>query len=70
MIVTQTEIIRAMAYWEKSHIAQNGPLDGVTLPRECSKLADLLGRMWFEREDETQVPDESETANLIAATRC
>lgn len=56
-----------MAHWEHIHIAKRGPLDGVTLPRECSKLADLLGMMWFEKEEEASIPDGSEIAQLISA---
>lgn len=67
MIVTQNSVISAMAHWEQIHIAKHGPLDGVTLPRECSKLADLLGMMWFEKEDSASIPDGCEIAQLISA---
>jgi len=66
MIVTQETVMRAMAHWERIHIAKHGPLDGVTLPRECSRLADLLGMMWFAKEDEASIPDGCEVAQLIA----
>lgn len=67
MIVQQKDLVEAMIYWERAHIEKHGPLDGVNLPKECSKLADLLGLMWFENENEAQIPDGSEVAALVTA---
>lgn len=67
MIVSQDKVTQAMGFWEKRHLDSGGTLDGVSLPKECSKLADLLGVMWFHKEHEATIPDESELARLIEA---
>jgi hypothetical protein len=69
MIVNQSEVVASMQYWERKHVAEHGPLDGVSLPKACSKLADLLGAMWFGQESSAQLKDESEIANLIRASQ-
>ncbi len=58
-----------MRYWEIRHISQFGPLDGVSLPKQCARLADLLGAMWFAREDLAEIPDGCEIASLIAQSK-
>ena len=69
MIVSQEDVLQAMAHYERVHVASHGPLDGVTLPKNCSKLADLLGLMWFHQEAEATVPDDSALAALIIEAR-
>lgn len=65
MIVSEKQVLNAMAYWEAAHIREHGPLDGVTLPRNCARLADLLGAMWFAKDTEAQLPDDSPISRLI-----
>lgn len=67
MIVTEEQIVAAMHRWESDHTQTHGPLDGLTLPKQCSKLAELLGTMWYHRETSAEIPDESDIANLILA---
>ena len=69
MIVSQADVLQAMAHHERVHIELHGPLDGVTLPNNCAKLADLLGLMWFHKEAQATIPDESQLADLIAQSR-
>ena len=66
MIVTELEIIAAMQYWEDEHIRKNGPLDRITLPKECAKLADLLGTMWYVKTDTAQIQDGGESHTLMS----
>lgn len=65
MIVTQEQVVQAMAHHEALHVQAHGPLDGVTLPKNCSKLADLLGSMWFHQDHVAELPDDSPLAALI-----
>lgn len=65
MIASESQIVSAMAHWERIHVAANGPLNGLGLPKECSILADLLGTMWLHKETEADIPDGSEIARLI-----
>lgn len=65
MIVNEAQVICAMQHWERLHIAANGPLDRINLPKECNLLAEILGTMWFQKETQTEVPDDSEIARLI-----
>jgi hypothetical protein len=65
MIVSETQIIQAMQYWEDKHIAEHGPLDKISIPKACSQLADVLGVMWFSHESEVQIKDTSKLAELI-----
>lgn len=47
---------------------QHGLLYGVSIPKESSKLADLLGVMWFQKEEEeASIPVDCELAQLIDA---
>ena len=63
--ISETQIVRAMRFFEARHIAVHGPLDGVNLPRECSKLADVLGVMWYEKTSVAQVDSASEVVQLV-----
>jgi hypothetical protein len=65
MIVTDAQVVAAMAFWENAHIAEHGPLDRVTLPGQCSRLAELLGAMWFARESQAQIAEHSAVAQLL-----
>jgi len=65
MIVTEERLLDAMKAWERRHIEANGPLNGIDLSKECARLADLLGVMWFAKESEAQIPDDSDIAKLI-----
>lgn len=65
MIVTQEQIVAAMQFHEQRHVAANGPLDRIGLPAAVSKLADLLGTMWYAREPQAQVSDTSAIATLL-----
>jgi hypothetical protein len=67
MIVTDVQILAAMNFWSAEHVRAHGPLDGVSLPKKCSRLADLLGAMWYAKETQATIPDTSELAQLIAA---
>lgn len=67
MIVTEAQITKAMIHWENAHKQAGGKLDGISIPKECSKLADLLGVMWFHGEQEAEIPDGSPLAQLILA---
>lgn len=65
IVVSESRVVQAMAYWEREHIARNGPLDRISLPKAVSGLADLLGAMWFEHEVSARLPLDSGVANLI-----
>lgn len=65
MNVTEDQVIEAMKHWERIHIRDNGPLNGITLPKECSALANLLGAMWFHKEAQAEIPNTAEVARLI-----
>jgi hypothetical protein len=65
--ISETQIVRAMRFFEEQHIALNGPLDGVNLPVACSKLADVLGVMWYDKTSVAEVDSDSEVAQLVHA---
>lgn len=65
MIVTEFQVVQAMQFFENKHIAAHGPLDKISLPREMSQLADLLGAMWFAKEQEAEVSDASKIGTLL-----
>lgn len=65
MIVTESQLLQAMQFFEAKHIAEFGPLDKVSLPPPVSKLADLLGAMWYANEKEAALPDAGKTAALL-----
>lgn len=62
LVVTEAQIQQAMRHYEQLA----GPGDGVAICREVSKLADLLGAMWFANEKEASLPAESDVARLLA----
>lgn len=65
IVFSEERVVAAMRYWERKHIEENGPLDRITLPPDVSRLATLLGVMWFEREREALVSCISPIAQLI-----
>lgn len=69
MIVTESQVVAAMHHFEIEHTQVHGPLDGLSLPPKCSRLADLLGTMWFHGETSAQIPDHSDIATLILSAQ-
>lgn len=65
MIVTDKQVASALAYWGQTLGVARGAPDKITLPKECSKLTDLLATMWFNREEHAQVPNTHWLAALI-----
>lgn len=65
LLVSQDRVLRAMQFWEAEHIRRNGPLDHVSLPLAVSKLADLLGVMWYENESQASLLATSSVGILI-----
>ncbi|WP_371436336.1 hypothetical protein [Polaromonas sp.] len=60
-IVTQPQIQSAMKVFE----ALAGPRDGVTICKEVSQLADVLGLMWYEHEDQAVIQEGSKVHALL-----
>lgn len=60
-IVTQPQIQSAMKVFE----ALAGPRDGVTICKEVSQLADVLGLMWYEHEDQALIQEGSKVHALL-----
>lgn len=60
-LVTEAQIHKAMAYYE----AAAGPRDGITICKEVSRLADLLGVMWFQKETVAEIPASSTVYTLL-----
>lgn len=60
-LVSQAQIQVAMAHFER----QAPPRDGITICKEVSQLADLLGTMWYAKEDTAVVPDNSKVYGLL-----
>lgn len=49
---SQEELVRAMIWHEaKALIASTTPRDPIALAPACSKIADVLGLLWWERRD-------------------
>lgn len=69
MIVSDSQVIQAMQHHEAAHIAENGPLNGIDLPKAVGRLADLLGTMWHTGETQAEVPEDSDMAELIRASQ-
>jgi hypothetical protein len=65
MIVTERQVQTALQYWGDLHKVSRGCPDKITLPKECSKLADLLGAMWWTHESEARLPDDHAVTALI-----
>lgn len=61
LLVTEAHIVTAM----KFHEAQAGARDGITICKEVSKLADLLGAMWFAHEAVATIPSDCRVADLL-----
>lgn len=61
--VTEANIVAAM----KFHEAKAGARDGLTICKEVSKLADLLGVMWFAHQAEAAIPSDGRVAELLRA---
>lgn len=61
LLVSEREVVAAMRHYEAIRAVR----DGVTLGREVSMLADLLGEMWFARVDEAAIPDDTAVADLL-----
>lgn len=66
MIVNEKQVTDAMKFWETQHTREHGPSDGIAIPKTVSKLADLLGAMWYSKEKQADIPDASQVALLIA----
>jgi hypothetical protein len=60
MILTRQQLADAIVYYGR--LAGQG--DGITLPREASKLVDVLAMMDFHRETSVELPDDSERGRL------
>ena len=67
MIVTESQVSSALQHHGRLHNVEKGAADGIALPAECSKIADLLGHMWFTHEQEAQLPNGSRLAALVVA---
>lgn len=65
MIVNEKQVTDAMKFWETQHTREHGPSDGIAIPKTVSKLADLLGAMWYSKERQAEIPDASQVALLI-----
>lgn len=61
LVVTDVQVQAAMSHFERA----NGRGDGISISKEVSKLADLLGAMWYARESEAQVPSSSKIGQLL-----
>ena len=61
MIFTRADIAAAIAYWG---VHGTGGEVGLSLPRQASKLVDVLAVMDFERESAVDLPEESERGKL------
>lgn len=61
IILSEADILLAMRYHEK----RAGPGDGISICKEVSQLADLLGAMWFAHEAEALVRVSSPVAVLV-----
>lgn len=60
MILSRQQLADAIVYYGRLA----GPGDGITLPREASKLVDVLATMDFERETSVELPEDSERGRL------
>ena len=52
-IITDTHIQAAMKFYE----LKAGPRDGITICREVSSLANVLGAMWYDHEKTASVEE-------------
>ncbi len=60
MILSRQQLADAIVYYGR----QAGEGDGITLPREASKLVDVLATMDFQRETSVELPEDSERGRL------
>ncbi len=59
--VSEAQIQAVMLFYEQ----KNGKPDGLSIGKEVSKLADVLGVMWFEKAVSMNVPIKSQVAALL-----
>lgn len=59
--VSDVQIQAAMAFYE----AKAGKRDVLVICKEVSKLADILGVMWYEKRTDTKVHSGSQVAALL-----
>ena len=52
-IITDSQIQAAMSFYE----LKAGPRDGITICREVSSLANVLGAMWYDHEKTASVKE-------------
>ena len=61
LLVSDAQVQAAMAHYERIH----GRGDGISISREVSALADLLGAMWYAHESEASIPSSSKIGQLL-----
>lgn len=60
--ISDVQIQAAMAFYE----AKAGKRDSLVICKEVSKLADVLGVMWYEKRTDTKVHSDSLAATLLS----
>ena len=62
--ISQQQLVEAMRHYEA---AQEQPRDKVSLAPAVSVLAEVLGGMWFRREDVTTLSEDHPAVGLLQA---
>lgn len=59
--ISEHQITKAMGFFE----ARAGQRDGITIPKEVSKLADVLGVMWHEKTRKSVLENDHPVCALL-----